>query len=220
MNQACPNSAANWSLVRGLFLNSIACRRRKRADALCAQLEQHRRNQQQAQRANPCNQARRNRGAHDGSQRAADADKSKETLALIRVEDVDQEGPKHGHDKKIEDAGPNKESAAHPNLLRFGDHEKQREKDKQICNQKSISNRNEATTRESSHQGGKQRVRDQHHHQSAGEHPGQILEAAGGAKVISNRANDVIAGKNQKVINEAEEERAQLARFYVDGFAK
>ena len=66
-------------------------------------------------------------------------------------------------------------------------------------------------------QGGEKRVRDQHRDECAGEQPGQLFDAIGRADVVADRTNDVVTGKNQKVIDEAQTERADFWRFHIDG---
>ena len=96
----------------------------------------------------------------------------------------------------------------------------QQEEYDQIENEEAIGDRNQASPRKSYCQGREQRIGNEHHHQCAGEHSGEIFEAAGDTKVVADWSNDVIAGEDQKVIEEAQRQRADFLRIDVHDFTQ
>ena len=95
----------------------------------------------------------------------------------------------------------------------------QHEKNNQVHGEEPVGDRNEFPPRHARDDHREQRVGGDHRHQNYSEHPPQIFEA-GGADVVANRSDHVIAGQHDKKENEAKPQRTNLVRFYVIDFGE
>src|SRR5258706_7873402 len=123
MDYARPNPSAD-GFFSGLLFDRRARANRciwKKPHALGTQLNQRCRNEEERESAGLLHETGSDRSAHDCAQRAPNADKTKQALALVGVKDVHHESPEHGDHKKIEDTGPDKKSAPDPDLITFGE---------------------------------------------------------------------------------------------------
>ena len=146
----------------------------------------------------------------------ADRDESEEPLRLFAIEQIRHEGPEKRHDKEIEDADPDVESAPDPDVLLRGQGAHEEVKDDQVRDEKAVGDRKKFPARHLCHDGGEGGVGEQGDDERAGEEPRQILHPAGRGDVVPDRPDDVVAAEDDEIKEPGEAERADLVRPDVD----
>src|SRR3954465_9654225 len=101
------------------------------------------RDNEQIGRPNVSNLTSRDKRPENAPKRSTDGDESKEALALFDREQIGHEGPEDRGVKQIEDADPDIEGTANPDLLFRGSRPHQEEEEDQIENEKAVGERDE-----------------------------------------------------------------------------
>ena len=172
--------------------------------------------QKEISRRDILGQRRRDARTRDAAEGRAGGDKSEQTFALFGVEDIDHQGPEHGHHKEIEDGCPDEEEPTDPDVLLGGRHVEKQDKNQQIGDEESIRNRDEADARQLGHQRRKRRIDQDHSDESAGEKPLEVFNTPGDSHLIADGTQNIIGRKYGEDVEPGPTERAHLRRAHVN----
>src|SRR5437762_6323328 len=184
-------------------------------------LEHDRRNDEQNDAPDSFHERSGKKRTDDATKLAPHADEREEAFALIGAEYIGHERPEDGKDEKVESAAdPNEESRPDPKLCSVAQIAHRQIKDGEIENKKTVSNREEMESRHTSDDGREGSVGDKRNEQCASEHPPEILDAVVRANVITYWFDDVVTAKDHEIKDEAQPQRANLVRLYVNDFGE
>ena len=207
-----PDRAAERLFRRGRWRRVLLSRPAHQApDAEHGAKQKQRGNRQQVDRTEWPDQQRGHERPGQGTGAAAGGNEAEQPARLGIAVEIHHETPEHRHHEQVEHAGPDKERARGQGLVPVD--LKQQVEQQQVDREEAIDHRQQGAAREARGAPAEQRHRRQHDDKGAGEHPRQVLHAAGNAHLVTQRAQDVIAAQQQEKIRERPQQRTELRRL-------
>ena len=155
-------------------------------------------------------------GAQHAAEGPAHGDEAEQPLGLVFQEAIAHEGPEDRHREQIEDAQPHVEGIAqgHPAVAR-----KQAESQVEPGHggpADPIGQGDEAPPGQPGHQGGEQRIGQEHQEQGAGHEPGEFVGALGDAEGLPHGSEEVVAEEEEEEVAGGARQEPTFARVDQD----